>query len=89
MIQIDELNKLIKEIAEIYSQKVKLIVEQADNNTSDTEIDITQPPSFNVEDLQELRKIRQQLNLLFQIRDNYYKILDDLALLKDSFCLLN
>jgi len=89
MIQIDELNKLIKEIAEIYSQKVKLIVEQANNNTSDTEIDTTQPPSFSVEDLQELRKIRQQLNLLFQIRDNCYKILDDLALLKDSFCLLN
>ena len=57
MIQIDELNKLIKEIAEIYSQKVKLIVEQANNNTSDTETDITQPPSFSVEDLQELRKI--------------------------------
>jgi regulator of sigma D len=79
MVQIDELNKIIKEIAELYTQKVKYIVDQTPE---------TEHPVWKLSDLEELRKIREQLNLLFRIRDNCYKILEDLTLLKDSFDLL-
>ena len=80
MIQIEELNKVIKEIAELYSQKVKYIIDQTPES---------EDPVWKLSDLEELRKIKEQLNLLFQIRDNCYKILEDLAKLQDSFCLLN
>lgn len=80
MIQIEELNKVIEEIAAIYHQKVQNIVDQTPE---------TEDPVWKLSDLEELRKIRYQLNLLFQIRDNIYKIVEDLALFKDSFCLLN
>jgi hypothetical protein len=81
MIQVEELNKIISEVSEIYNQKVRLIVKQTENTEN--------PPVFSIENLQELRQIRKQLNLLFQIRDNCYKVLEDLELLKESFCLLN
>lgn len=79
MIQIDELNKLIKEISEIYSQKVKSIVNKNPESEHRT---------WELSDLEELRRIKQQLNLLFSIRDSCYKILDDINRLKDSFDLL-
>jgi hypothetical protein len=78
--QITELNKVIEEITGLYRQKVKFIIDQ----TSESE-----DPVWKLEDLEELRKIRSQLNLLFQIRDNCLKVLNDLELLKDSYCLLN
>ena len=78
--QINELNQIIEEITKLYRQKVKYIVDQ----TPDSE-----EPVWKLKDLEELRKIKEQLNLLFRIRDNCYQILDDLNLLKDNFCLLN
>ena len=78
--QIEELNKAIEEVATLYSQKVKEIV----NRTPKTE-----EPYWRLSDLQELTKIKNQLNLLFKIRDNCQQVLEDLELLKDSFCLLN
>ena len=78
--QIKELNKVIEEIFELYRQKVKYIVDQTPE---------TEDPVWKLDDLEELRKIKEQLNLLFRIRDNCYKILDDLSLLHDTFCLLN
>jgi len=78
--QIKELNQTIEEITGLYRQKVKYIVDQTP---------ASEDPVWKSEDLEELRKIKEQLNLLFRIRDNCYKILDDLNLLKDSFCLLN
>ena len=78
--QIKELNQTIEEITELYRQKIKYIVDQ----TLESE-----DPVWKLEDLEELHKIKEQLNLLFRIRNNCYKILDDLNLLKDSFCLLN
>ncbi|CAG8725383.1 21984_t:CDS:2, partial [Dentiscutata erythropus] len=64
--QIQELNKIIEEIAELYRQKIKYIVDQ----TSESE-----EPLWKLEDLLELRKIKDQYNLLFRIRDNCYQIL--------------
>jgi regulator of sigma D len=78
--QIEELNKVITEVAALYQQKVRYIV----NQTSED-----QDPVWKLEDLEELRKIREQLNLLFQIRDNCVKVIQDLEKLKDSYCLLN
>ena len=78
--QIAELNKLISEIAAIYREKVKAIVEQSEN---------TENPIFSLDDLFELKKIKSQLHLLFKIRDNCQQVLYDLELLKDSFSLLN
>jgi hypothetical protein len=78
--QIAELNKLISEIAAIYSEKVKSIVEQSENREN---------PVFNLDDLFELKKIRRQLHLLFKIRDNCQQVLYDLELLRNSFCLLD
>ena len=78
--QIEELNKTITEIAALYQQKVKNIVDQTPKN---------QDPVWKLEDLEELRKIHEQLKLLFQIRDNCIKIIRDLEQLRDSYCLLN
>lgn len=78
--QIKELDNAIAEIAELYRQKVKAIVDR----TSESE-----DAYWKETDLQELTKIREQLNLLFRIRDNCIKVLEDLALLKDTYCLLN
>jgi len=78
--QIEELNKTITEIAALYQQKVKNIVDQTPEN---------QDPVWKLEDLEELRKIHEQLKLLFQIRDNCIKIIRDLEQLRDSYCLLN
>ncbi|RHZ80449.1 hypothetical protein Glove_136g98 [Diversispora epigaea] len=63
----EELNKLISELAEVYSSKVREIVQKTS--------------SFNTSQLKELQYIRKQLNLLFQIRDNCLKVLEDLELL--------
>ena len=78
--QIEELNQVIIEVAALYRQKVQNIV----NQTCEDE-----DPVWKLEDLEELRKIRKQLNLLFQIRDNCVKVIQDLEQLRDSFCLLN
>ena len=78
--QITELNKVIEEIASLYRQKVKYIVDQTPES---------EDPVWKLNDLEELCKIRNQLNLLFQICDNCLKVLKDLELLKDSYCLLN
>jgi hypothetical protein len=66
--QFEELNKLISEVAEIYSKRVREI-------SLETLI-------WDQNQLQELRQIRKQLNLLFQIRDNCVKVLEDLEILK-------
>jgi len=78
--QLEELNKVIIEIAALYRQKVQYIVDQTPES---------EDPVWKLKDLEELRKIREQLNLLFQIRDNCVKIIQDLEKLKDNFCLLN
>jgi hypothetical protein len=75
-----ELNKVIREIASLYSNKVKLLVEQRENSENST---------FSLDDLFELKKVRSQLHLLFQIRDNCQQILYDLEKLRDSSHLLN
>ena len=80
MIQIEELNKVILEIATLYRQKVKYIIDQTPEG---------EDPYWKLSDLEELRKIREQLNLLFKIRDNCVQVLEDLARLQDTFCLLN
>jgi hypothetical protein len=68
MIQLEELNQVISEISEIYSKRVKEIVAGT--------------LAFNSNELKELKHIRKQLNLLFEIRDNYSKVLEDLELFK-------
>ena len=78
--QIEKLNKTITEIAAVYQQKVKNIIDQTPEN---------QDPVWKLKDLEELRKIHEQLKLLFQIRDNCVKIIRDLEQLRDSYCLLN
>jgi hypothetical protein len=67
--QLEELNKTISEIASVYSTRVREIA-------SGTLI-------FDTNELHELRQIRKQLNLLFQIRDNCRQVLEDLELLRD------
>jgi mRNA-degrading endonuclease RelE of RelBE toxin-antitoxin system len=78
--QIAELNQVVEEVAKLYSQKVKYIVDQTPED---------QDPVWKLDDLEELRKIREQLKLLFRIRDNCYRIIEDIERLNDSFCLLN
>jgi hypothetical protein len=80
--QIEELNKSISEIASLYTQKVKVIIAQAENSGNS-------PAVLEPRDLQELRNIRQQLNCLFEIRDNCLQIIYKLEWLQDSFSLLN
>lgn len=75
-----ELNKLISVIASLYSAKVKIIVENSEDREN---------PNFTLDDLFELRKIRDQLNILFRIRDNCQQLLNDLQLLKDAAHPLN
>jgi hypothetical protein len=69
--QLEELNKLISEVAAIYSKRVREIA---------LETLIWEPNQ-----LEEIRHIRKQLILLFQIRDNCIKVLEDLELLKTYF----
>ncbi|RHZ74802.1 hypothetical protein Glove_219g183 [Diversispora epigaea] len=59
--QIAELNRIIIEIAALYRQKIQYIVNQTPED---------QDPLWKLSDLEELRKIREQLKLLFQIRDS-------------------
>ncbi|RHZ86631.1 hypothetical protein Glove_48g121 [Diversispora epigaea] len=59
--QIAELNRIIIEIAALYRQKIQHIVDQTPED---------QDPLWKLSDLEELRKIHEQLKLLFQIRDN-------------------
>jgi len=73
MISLDELNKAISEIANLYTLKLKYIADK-------TPVD--QDPYWSLEDLEELRKIKEQLNLLFKIRDNCQEIIKDLETLK-------
>jgi hypothetical protein len=68
MNQVEELNQVISEISEIYSKRVRKIA-------AGTLI-------FDSNELKELRHVRKQLNLLFEIRDNCLKVLEDLELLK-------
>jgi hypothetical protein len=75
-----ELNKLINEIASLYSEKVKTIIESSEDQEN---------PNFTLDDLFELRKIRAQLDILFRIRDNCQQILNDLQLLQDATHPLN
>ncbi|RHZ77263.1 hypothetical protein Glove_183g22 [Diversispora epigaea] len=69
--QIAELNRIIIEIAALYRQKIQYIVDQTPEN---------QDPLWKLSNLEELRKIREQLKLLFQIRDNCQQVLNDLEL---------
>ncbi|CAG8773347.1 8661_t:CDS:2, partial [Dentiscutata erythropus] len=73
-VQIEELNKAIEEVAALYSQKIREIVDR---------IPASEDPYWRLSDLQELTKIKNQLNLLFKIRDNCVQVLEDLELLKD------
>jgi hypothetical protein len=66
--QLEELNKLISEVAAIYSKRVREIT--------------LETLTWDQNQLQELQQIRKQLNLLFQIRDNCVKVLEDLELLQ-------
>lgn len=78
--QLSELNRVISEISTLYTQKVNSIVYQTPDN---------EEPVWKSSDLKELRKIHEQLKLLNRIRDNCIKVLEDLELLKDTYCLLN
>jgi hypothetical protein len=78
--QIEELNRTITEIAALYQQKIKDIVDQTPDD---------QDPVWKLSDLEELRRIHEQLKLLFQIRDNCVKIIQDLEQLQNSFNTLN
>jgi hypothetical protein len=68
MIQLEELNILISELAEIYSKRVREIA--------------LETLIWDPNQLKELIHIRKQLNLLFKIRDNCLQVLEDLELLK-------
>ncbi|RHZ65462.1 hypothetical protein Glove_315g42 [Diversispora epigaea] len=57
--QIEELNRVITEIAALYQQKIRDIVDQTPDD---------QDPVWKLSDLEELRRIHEQLKLLFQIR---------------------
>ncbi|RHZ64763.1 hypothetical protein Glove_320g207 [Diversispora epigaea] len=59
--QIAELNRIIIEIAALYRQKIQYIVDQTPED---------QDPLWKLSDLEELRKICEQLKLLFQIKDS-------------------
>jgi regulator of sigma D len=78
--QIEELNQIITEIAALYQQKIKDIIDQTPED---------QDPVWKLEDLEALRKIHEQLKLLFQIRDNCVKVIRDLEQLRNNNCLLN
>jgi hypothetical protein len=73
-----ELNKGISEIASLYNFKVKLLVEQRENNLT-----------VSLDDLFELKRIRFQLHLLFKIRDNCQQLIYDLELLRECSHPLN
>jgi hypothetical protein len=73
-----ELNKGISEIASLYNLKVKLLVEQRENNST-----------VSLDDLFELKRLRSQLHLLFKIRDNCQQLIYDLELLRDCSHPLN
>ncbi|RHZ80032.1 hypothetical protein Glove_139g65 [Diversispora epigaea] len=72
--QIEELNRTITEVAALYQQKIRDIVNQTPDN---------QDPVWKLSDLEELRRIHEQLKLLFQIRDNCVKIIQDLEQLQN------
>lgn len=67
-LELEELNKLISEFSAVYSQRTRQIADSV--------------LIFDTNELRELRHIRKQLNLLFEIRDNCVKVLEDLELLK-------
>jgi hypothetical protein len=73
MIELEELNNIILELTEVYNQKIQYIVNQ-------TPID--QDPDWKLVDLEELRKIGEQLKLVSKIRDNCIQVFKDLELLK-------
>lgn len=82
--QIEELNKVIKEITVAHNQKVRRILEQIQENSDNGSSTIIDPQS-----VQSLQQTRAQLNCLHRIRNNCLQIIYDVEWLKDSFNLLN
>ena len=74
-VQIEELNRTIREIATLYNQKVEELV----NKNLEFE-----ESYYSLSNLEELTKIRKQLDLLIKIRDNCIQILGDLEKLNDT-----
>ena len=72
-VHLEQLNLVIKEIAELYSEKVKFITSQYSED---------EDPVWKQTDIEELTKIKERLNLLFKIRDSCLKVLEDLETLK-------
>jgi len=66
MNSIDSLNSLVSKFSLEYSSRVKEIVQQTENSY---------PPSFNAQQLEELKQIRIQLRILFETRDNCLALL--------------
>jgi hypothetical protein len=56
------MNSLVRKISLEYSERVRKIVQQTENNSY--------PPTFNTQQLEELEQIKIQLHLLFETRDN-------------------
>ena len=61
MNSVESLNSLIYKFSLEYSDRVKEIVHQAE---------LSKPPTFNTQQLEELKQIKIQLHLLFETRDN-------------------
>jgi len=74
-VQIEELNRTIREIATLYNQKVEELV----NKNLEFE-----ESYYSLSNLEELTKIKKQLDLLVKIRDNCIQILGDLEKLNDT-----
>jgi len=74
-VQIEELNRTIREIATLYNQKVEELV----NKNLEFE-----ESYYSLSNLEELTKIKKQLDLLIKIRDNCIQILGDLEKLNDT-----
>jgi hypothetical protein len=74
-VQIEELNKAIREIATLYSQRVEELV----NKNLEFE-----ESYYSLSNLEELTKIKKQLDLLVKIRNNCIQILGDLEKLNDT-----
>ena len=82
--RITQLNKTIAEITEIYNQKIREIINFAEEQRNNRALAIVDP-----REVQELRHIRAQINCLTRIRDKCQQILYDLEWLQDSYSLLN
>ncbi|RHZ80904.1 hypothetical protein Glove_130g207 [Diversispora epigaea] len=71
--RIEQLNRTIAEITEIYNHKIEEIINYAEEQRNNGA-----PAIINPREVQELRHIRAQINCLTRIRDNCLQILYDL-----------